>query len=132
MGKWSEGPLGFLNQNDLEQKGRVKKWPLCGNPPYLFLICIFIYSNSLILFILFILCNYLFQLLILFQNSCCLFHTPFLTHIIPSPDSAEDRLVERVSALEAPQPRLEKRLAELDGKVMWGEVEWDVADVLFP
>ena len=31
--------------------------------------------------------------------------------------STIDRLVERVSALEAPQPRLEKRLAELDGKV---------------
>ena len=28
--------------------------------------------------------------------------------------------MERVSALEAPQPRLEKRLAELDGKVKWG------------
>lgn len=69
---------------------------------------------------------------IFFQNSCCLFHTPFLTHIIPSPDSTEDRLVERVSALEAPQPRLEKRLAELDGKVTWEEVEWDVADDFFP
>jgi len=102
----------------LEQKGRVKEWPLCGNPPVFsdMYTYSFVYFNSIIVF----------------QNSCCLFHTPFLTHIIPSPDFTEDRLVERVSALEAPQPRLEKRLAELDGKVTWEEVEWDVADVFFP